>query len=119
MIVEVIPPGELREGMDVLLKIKGVSETPLVYISSLGDLPVLATKYGYEASLWGLKMGDYQVKITSGSQVENIKLEIKEQQFLTFNQEFGIFSLVLFLSFVGVFKWMKKNKKKQKLGTSI
>ncbi len=112
MKVAVVTDGELRTTIPVILKIEEIQDRPKVYVKELGTVPVKKMGSYFHAEFFVQDPGHYEVVVQSLSGKWNQNLYIKEQQWISFRDQFG-FSLILFIiGVLGVFLWVKKIKKK-------
>ncbi len=112
MKVDIVTDGELRTTIPVVLEIKETNQKPKVSVKELGTVPVKKIDGYYHAEFFVQESGNYNLMVQSGEQKWTKELLIKEQEWISFNGQFG-FTVVLFtLGVMGVFLWLKKIRKK-------
>ena len=111
MKVEINPKEGLRATVPIDLKIKDTDNMPKVYVKGLGEVDVLKMDDGYQAVFWSSSPGTYEVVVEGKNKAFTKVLEIGEQKYLTFGQEFGFFTVLFILFSMGLILWIRKIKR--------
>jgi hypothetical protein len=111
MNVEILNRDDIRESVPIELIINGVAEKPKIIVSNLGAVTPVEYLEGYKATFWSMAEGSYKIDIVAGSSSWSEIIEVQEQSYINFKQEFGLFSLLFVLVSLGVVKWIKHLKK--------
>jgi len=108
VIVEIDPPGEKRTSLPITLTIKKTSKKPSVEVLELGNISV--KKYGnnYQAQFWAQTPGQYNLIVKESKNTFEKIINIKEQTYITFKNEFGFFLILFLITSLGMIKWIKK-----------
>jgi hypothetical protein len=110
MKVSVYPKENHRTSVPIQITIEDAEAKPLVIVEELGQIPLMKSDGDFISEFWVQRAGEYQVEVIQGSKpVWSETLNIKEQEFLSFWVEFGLFLSILFPVLYGVAKWIQRN----------
>ncbi len=80
--------------------------------STLSPFSVEPVVFGdrLRATFWLEHPGPYEARVSSGTEVVTLPFQVREQTFLTFPIEFGIFMAILTVAAGGLILWHKRKK---------
>lgn len=112
-----ILPENIRTSVPVFIEVSEVNSAPKIEVSEIGKIAV--QKHHKQANTFISDFyvqipGEYKIKIVHQSEVYSKTLTITQQEFLTFDKEFGVFSILLSLVMLGVIIWTRKIMKRSK-----